>query len=77
MIQLNNDESWTLFMLLFDFGCQMISSVLSVLKWKKHKKLMFTLYILHSQEHYLNYRNCVKCKIFLVYSVILTLNPLL
>lgn len=27
---------------------------------------MFTLYILHSQEHYLNYRNCVKCAIFVV-----------
>ena len=34
VIQLNNGELWTLFMLLFDFGCQMMSSVLSMLKWK-------------------------------------------
>jgi len=33
---------------------------------EKHKKLMFTLYILHSQEQYINYINCVKYKIFLV-----------
>ena len=34
VIQLNSGESWTLFMLLFDFGCQMMSPVLSMLKWR-------------------------------------------
>jgi hypothetical protein len=67
VIQLNNGESWTLFMLLFDFGCQMMSSVLPMLKGKKYKKLMFTLYILQSQEHYINYTNCVNCTVFLVH----------
>lgn len=40
---------------------------------EKHKKLMFPLYILHSQEHYINYRNCVNVQFFLFISIILKL----
>jgi hypothetical protein len=33
---------------------------------EKHKNLVYTLYILHSQEHNFNYKNYVKSTIFLV-----------
>ena len=52
VIQLNNGESWTLFMLLFDFGCQMMSSLLSVLKWKNVRHNVYIIYFTFSGALY-------------------------